>query len=147
MPGLIDLIAGVEAVNIPLQATAAGVITQTYNVTGWSWWALINAQWTINNVGGAVAVSPIVQVDIGNIVIWTTPGTADVAGGAANLCCVNLFGSRQTPTGGRQGWGMPFVPIIDEGRITYGGTGGDVASTLNIGMLTIVGRRFHNRKS
>lgn len=135
-----------DVANIPVPATPAGTFTQTYTVTGWAWWLLVNLRFSINNIGGALVISPLVQVDVGSLVTWTLPGSVDVAAGAVGQVCFVFNASRQTAIGGVQSQSLGFIPTVDEARITYGGNQGDANTSLTAGMITIVGKRHRNRK-
>ncbi len=145
MSDSIDIFGPLEVENIPVASSTSPAVVTTVNITGWSWWMLVSAQWTVNNLGGALALSPLIQLDISNVVIWTLPGTQDVAAGATNLISAMMFATRQTVVGGRQALSLGFLPVDGEARLSIGGSGGDANTVIQTVMITILGRRRRNR--
>ncbi len=147
MVGIVDLFTGFEVEQIPTVATAGGVTSRLTLITGWAWWMLTSCNFTVNNLGGAAVVSPLLTVHISNntVVYTTTPG-GQVAIGAITNIEFGLLVSQAGVVGTGMTGSLPFVPILGEGDVTYGYTGGDVATVLTAGMLVIVGRRQRNKK-
>ncbi len=147
MIGIVDLFTGFEVEQIPTSATAAGVQSKLTLITGWAWWLLTSCNFVVNNLGGAVVVSPLLTVHISSntVVFNTTPGGQVAIGGITNIEFALLVSQSAVAGTGLTG-SLPFVPIIGEGDVTYSYSGGDAATVLNPGMLVIIGRRQRNKK-
>jgi len=147
MTGIIDLLTGFEADYLAIGATAAGVNTRVVPITGWAWWVLVSVNVTYNNLGGAAVVSPVLLTHISaNLIIYSTTPGGQVGIGVANNVEWGLFTGQSASVGTGITGSIPFVPIIGEGDVNYGFTGGDAATTMNPAMVCIIGRRHRNKQ-
>ena len=148
MTGIVDLFTGFEVDFMPTPATAAGVTSQSFQITGWAWWLPVSCNFVVNNAGGAVIASPQLSlITSTTTALYSLPAAAQVAIGAASFVTFGLFLAPFVPPGTSQVMGLPFVPVLGEGAIRFLFTGGDAATFIGSGIINIAGRRYRNRKS
>lgn len=140
----IDLFSGFESQVFPTLAQPAGVTTLTIPITGWEWWALASARFTVNNGGGAATAQPFVSLQYGNLIAFTAGTSLLVGVGAVQINSFGLFAPQSTGAATAVMAGLPFIPVIDEGGVIIGYQGGDAATVLLTGFVVIIGRRRRN---
>src|SRR5262249_32043726 len=96
MPNLIDLMAGLEQQTLNIPAGAPGAAQTTIAVTGWAWWQLAVARFTINNSAGAAVAWPFVSMLSGAIVVFTAGTSISVAVGSFGVPSFGMFAGNTT---------------------------------------------------
>ena len=145
MPGFIDFFTGFEsqAFQLPNAGGVSGLSSQV--ISGWAWWMLVSAECNIDNTAGAVPANPQCAIQYGNLEVCRSFTNLSVTNGQRELISWGhgLVGVGLANVG--RCAGLPFLPIIGEGLVRLGFSGGDVNTSSSAVVILIIGRRYKNR--
>jgi len=143
--GYIGFGQGFESEVFPTLIQPAGTTTLITPVTGWEWWSLATARFLLNNTGGAVTAGAFVSVQYGNIIVFTGGPSLVAVAGASQIASFGMLCSGTTGVSLAVVASLPFAPVIGEGAVIFGFSGGDGATVIGNGNFIIIGKRRRNK--
>lgn len=110
-----------------------------FNVRGWVWWVLVACRYSLDNSGGAAGATPQIQSEGGAAISIASISATAVGAGLSQAVSASLFGQTAT-VATIQTLPLHFCPIIGDGIIRVGFSGGDAATAVGTVALVMIGQ-------
>ncbi len=119
------------------QPVVAGSVTVP--VTGYLWWMVMSANLTVDNTLGLANAGYRVQGFSHGQTAWNIVGFGLTSAAGTLAAWYGLGMSTWDNGAGEQVMGLPAVPLIGDGGVTFSLIGGDANTVLTAELFTIVG--------
>lgn len=114
---------------------------QTIQVRGWLWWVVCNVMWQINNGTGLATARPLLTLIWGNVSVGIIGAANTVAAGSSLTVNYGLQAGAGVAATGPIPESIGYLPMIGDGTIQMGFTGGDGNTLMEGGVVVMMGRR------